>query len=131
MQAQAHARLADLREQEEERLAACIDRQNKEQLLCAKSSQKLREQSAELRKLRQQIETAAVVMGRELQLQEKQMLAEREQAYNNAIDAMLAEERAKVSWQRKCNMKGLSTADYVCLGHDLPAELIFSQLPRL
>ena len=97
MQAQAYAKLAELQEQEEERIAACIDRQNREHLLRAKSSQKLREQSTELRKLQQQIETAAVVMGRELQLQEKQMLAEREQAYNDAFDAMLAQNRAKAS----------------------------------
>ena len=97
MQAQALAKLSELQEQEEERLAACINRQNREQLLRAKSSQKLRERSAELRQLQQQIETAAVVMGRELQLQERQMLAEHERAYNDAFDAMLADERAKVN----------------------------------
>ena len=96
MQAQTIAKISELQEQEEERLAACINKQNREQLLRIKSSQKLRERSAELRQLQQQIETAAVVMGRELQLQERQMLAERERAYNDAFDAMLAEDRAKV-----------------------------------
>ncbi|KAL3139576.1 hypothetical protein ABBQ38_003895 [Trebouxia sp. C0009 RCD-2024] len=89
--------LARAKAEEEERIAAVLQQRMHDSERKTKELQQLRNESAELRDLQDKIKTAKVVMGRAVQMQEHQMMQEREREYNQALDQTMDQQRLQAS----------------------------------